>query len=659
MAWAAIGKAALGAVKGGAKKIATDKLLGRGKKKKPQKPQQEGAQQEKGGALAIRPTTSLMPMGPTVSSALATTGDSGGAAGGGDDAVAIANSISTKIIRVEKLLAGSLAIKKNIRDQQFKAKDKAKRNKQEAALEKLKPKDAKKGPKLNLPGKGILSRIFGFLGTVILGWIAVRLVDWVPKLTAFIERAAPFVDGFIDFAGKIFDGLTRFIDFSYKLYDAATGWIKNQFGDEAHEKFTTFMGNLKELIKAFLVWKIIGEKIFKSIVSSIRNVWKTVTKAIRTIWVKLRRLIGRKARMFFKNIASKIGGAAKSGIQWAGNIAQKGISRVGGLLSKGGSKLAQTGAGKVAAKVGGFAAKIFGKAASIIAPALKAAKPFATKFLKRIPIFGSLIVGIISLMSGEPLGQALFKTIGAAVGGALGTFIPIPILGTLLGEILGAFVGDLLYYTIIKRDPGKALELVKGALSNLFKGGKAVFNWVKNGFGNFITNFKEEHMIKLPKVLGVQVSLPGIGDKIPNLLQLYNPFAMAPLLVKSFFGGGKEESAAPPGGADAGVESGSKDKEEKTPKAKAPAAKKSSSVPISDDKKDMLLAINQATSYEEIVGAIRKFAPYEQLEGEQSTKTPISTPSGQSLSEEGGNSDLLVLSSGGGSDPYEVLDAFG
>ena len=186
MAWAAIGKAALGAVKGGAKKIATDKLLGRGKKKKPQKPQQEGAQQEKGGALAIRPTTSLMPMGPTVSSALATTGDSGGAAGGGDDAVAIANSISTKIIRVEKLLAGSLAIKKNIRDQQFKAKDKAKRNKQEAALEKLKPKDAKKGPKLNLPGKGILSRIFGFLGTVILGWIAVRLVDWVPKLTAFI-----------------------------------------------------------------------------------------------------------------------------------------------------------------------------------------------------------------------------------------------------------------------------------------------------------------------------------------------------------------------------------------------------------------------------------------------------------------------------------------
>ena len=58
---------------------------------------------------------------------------------------------------------------------------------------------------------------------------------------------------------------------------------------------------------------------------------------------------------------------------------------------------------------------------------MKTVGPKIAKFAGRIPIFGSLIVGIISLMSGEPLGQALFKTIGAAVGGALGTFIPIPI----------------------------------------------------------------------------------------------------------------------------------------------------------------------------------------------------------------------------------------
>ena len=72
MAWAALGKKlATGAVKGKAKKIATDKLLNR-KKKKPvaKRPTLDqliedvrggGAEQAKGGALVVRPTTSLVP----------------------------------------------------------------------------------------------------------------------------------------------------------------------------------------------------------------------------------------------------------------------------------------------------------------------------------------------------------------------------------------------------------------------------------------------------------------------------------------------------------------------------------------------------------------------------------------------------------------------
>ncbi len=638
--WGAVAKAGAGMLKGGAKKIAANKLLGRGKKK-PQKPQ---ATEEKGGALAIRPTTSLVPTGPTgivpsAGGSLATIGDSGGT-GGGQTAEEIAVNISSKIIRVEKLLKGSALIKKDIREDARIAREKASDKAQEAALEKSKPKDAKKGPKLNLPGKSLIEKILGFFGTIILGRIAMFVMDWLPVITPWLKKLGAFVDGVIEWSGKIIDGLTRFIDFSYMLYDKAVGWVKNQFGDEAAEKFTTFMGNLKELIKAFLVWKIIGERIFKAVISSVKNIISKVFKAVRTIWVKLRRLIGRKARMFFKNIASKIGGAAKSGAQWVGNIAKEGISRVGGLLSKGGSKLAQTGAGKVVAKVGGWASQLFGKAASVIAPALKAAKPFATKFLKRIPIFGSLIVGIISLMSGEPLGQALFKTIGAAVGGALGTFIPIPILGTLLGEILGAFVGDLLYYTIIKRDPGKALELVKGALSNLFKGGKAVFDWVKNGFGNFITNFKEEHMVKLPKILGVQVSLPGIGDTIPNLLQLYNPFVMAPLLVKSFFGGGKSGS-----------------KKEVVPKGEDDVSKGL------EQQEEALISANQKKGYEGVMEEIESYAPYEEVGISPTIKVSVPSGSGQSpMGGEGSSGQTIILGGGGDSwkdDAFEALDFYG
>jgi hypothetical protein len=78
----------------------------------------------------------------------------------------------------------------------------------------------------------------------------------------------------------------------------------------------------------------------------------------------------------------------------------------------------------------------------------------------------------------------------------------------------------------------------------MFKGGKAVFDFFKKGFGNFINSFMEEHSFKLPDwVSGTIKSVTGLEiTKLPNLLQLYNPFVVAPLLVKSFFGGGGESS---------------------------------------------------------------------------------------------------------------------
>ena len=58
-------------------------------------------------------------------------------------------------------------------------------------------------------------------------------------------------------------------------------------------------------------------------------------KAIRAI-LKLRRLIGRHVRIFFKKLASKrAGGALKSGWQWAiFNVAKVLVSRVGGLFRR-------------------------------------------------------------------------------------------------------------------------------------------------------------------------------------------------------------------------------------------------------------------------------------------------------------------------------------
>tara|TARA_B100000427_G_scaffold37611_1_gene27235 strand:- start:71 stop:868 length:798 start_codon:yes stop_codon:yes gene_type:complete len=176
--------------------------------------------------------------------------------------------------------------------------------------------------------------------------------------------------------------------------------------------------------------------------------------------------------------------------------------------------------------------------ASAMKPLAKASKGI------KIPIIGPLLVAITSMLAGDPLGKTLFKALGAAAGGALGSLIPIPVIGTIMGEMLGEFVGDLLYEGFMGDGWAAAGKILKDKLMGLLSTGKSVLKWIGGGFGRFIENFKKDHMIKLPKVLGVQVKLPGIGDKIPNLLQLYNPMAMGPLLLKSFFppGGEKEES---------------------------------------------------------------------------------------------------------------------
>ena len=202
------------------------------------------------------------------------------------------------------------------------------------------------------------------------------------------------------------------------------------FGEEGAEKFRTFIKNFTTLINSFLVFKLIKDKVFGAIVRNIKNAFK-----------------------FAKNI-----------IKNAGKV----IAKLFPNLAKGAGKIFQAGKGLVSkglAKVGGFAAKIFGKAAGVIAPAFKAAKPFASKFFSKVPIVGPLVVGIVSLLSGEPAGQAIFKAMGAALGGVAGSFIPIPILGTLIGETIGVFVGDLLYELIM----GGGVEAAGQKLKDTFK----------------------------------------------------------------------------------------------------------------------------------------------------------------------------------------------
>ena len=95
--------------------------------------------------------------------------------------------------------------------------------------------------------------------------------------------------------------------------------------------------------------------------------------------------------------------------------------------------------------------KFFGpQAAKAVASAGQVFKTLgaAAKGIK-IPIIGPIIVMVTSLLSQEPLTQALFKSFGALLGGTLGGLIgaaggPLALVGMMLGELVGEWMGDML-----------------------------------------------------------------------------------------------------------------------------------------------------------------------------------------------------------------------
>ena len=472
--WAALGKAAVGAVKGGAKKIATDKLLNRKKKTDARRAAaqkmmggEEGGE-EKGGAITVIPKASLV-QSPAGAIQKYTGGDQQ-QSGGGEDLQGLVLRIKTSVISVESLLGNSVALQKKKLDDERKAREAAQLEKAEKDLEKKKPKVASKGPKLNLPGKGLLSSIMDFIINIAFGWIAVRMLKFGPQLAKILPAIGAFADFMVDGALLVLTGLTTLVHWGYKFVEMGRGLVKGVFGEEGAKKFDTFVTNLKNLISGFLVWKIIGEKIFKALVQNIKNTYKVIRGVFAKAGKFLNWMTGGRAGNLAKNVLSKGKGVlTKVGGAIGKKLGLGGAKKLGGSLMK-------KGAGGLLKRVG---LKVFGKAFV----------KTASKIFGRIPIVGPLIVGIVSLVSGEPIGQALFKTIGAAVGGLLGTFIPIPVIGTLLGEAIGVFVGDLLYHLIVKRDPKAAFQMLKDTLMKIFSAGKAIFNFFKDGSIRFIENF--------------------------------------------------------------------------------------------------------------------------------------------------------------------------
>ena len=497
----ALGKTLL---KGTAKKIATDKLLNR-KKKKPvtKRPTLDqliadvrgsGPDQTKGGALAIRPTTSLVPTAPSMAI-------SGGGAGVEDTLT----RIKIKVISIDQVLKGTFAAEKARKKDAEIAQEAAE---QAAAEKKLETKPKKKKKKMGMKApKQVLSlweRLKKFFTTIVFGYVGMKLLPLLPKLVPIAEGLFKAVDGIIWIVGKGFEIVSTIVDWGYRLYDLAMGFIGNVVGEENMKHVESLMEGLNSLINGFLMWKIFGKKIFDSVLANVKRAFrigKVIVKRVVKFAKNLVKGIG-KGLNVAKNVGGKVLNVGKSLLSKTANIAGKGAGVAKEVAKKG------------AAKVGGWAVKIFGKAANVVAPALKAAMPAVKGFAKRIPILGPLIVGVVSMMTGDPPGQAMFKALGAAVGGALGTFIPVPVLGTLIGETIGVYGGDLMYSLLFGGGAKAVGEKIKSDFKQVLDGGKQILDWIKTGFSRFM-----EGLPKNPFKLGGFILNPfNIGDKV-NLLR--------------------------------------------------------------------------------------------------------------------------------------------
>ena len=717
MAWAALGKAAMGAVKGKAKKIATDKLLNRKKNVKNRRAKAQeamgGGGEEQGGQLMIRPSTSLVPSGPSgIIPAPAT--DTGG--GGGDTSTVEGTLmvIQTKVIKVENLLKGSNAVKEKMREDARQAAKDEEDKKQEKDLEKKQPKKEGKGkfkmPKV--PGTGIFGAIWKFISTIILGRLFMIFFDNLPKLMPILKFMAVTADVILNIVGFLLNIGMTLIDWGYKLIGGVSDWVGETFGKNVQKGFDALLGAVTGLINAFLVWKIIGQKLFEGLVQRIKDIFNIAKQVIQRAvkFAKAAIQWAKGAISWAKNIASKAGKflsnipGVKNLLGKAGNLfnkgkglLSKGLKAGKGLLGKGvqaGKGLMAKGAGvaaKGAAKVGGIAGKIFGKAAKFIVPALKGAKPLVSKVLGKIPILGPLVVAVMGILTGDPPGLILFKTLGAVLGGVLGTAIPIPVLGTIIGETIGVFLGEMLY-NLITKGAGAIKEFAGKVLSalNPFKMLGSVKDFVFGGFSRFFKTFMKEQSFKLPKILGVQVSLPGIGDTIPNLLQLMNPFVTFPILLKSFFPP-KDEG----GEEDVKIGKGKKKKknikkrtetegspltdlimkifkkegaaeEGEKPKGATITSKKEVSGtdgvdPNQDATPNKLQAANQQGGASAVIDSLEVYTEYEGPTGGAPMIIRPSTTTANQPMNGGGTKEVAMVPVpvGMGADPYEDLDFFG
>jgi len=427
---------------------------------------------------------------------------------GGDPALEQMNVINTKTFDIIKALKGQqVAKKKRAKSKKNLFQWMSRKNREEG-------REEEKGGGLKIPLVGKIAAGAGNLLGAILKTLAILFAGWLTKyLPQIIEAVRKFVDIVVKIVNFVKPIAQFFWDIGKWIVGAGTKLAAMLVGvkpDDATEN--SIIQNLNAIQKrfplleaafaSFLVYKGLGGiKKIKQPTPKKPKLKKTKPTKIkpRSKSSKLtkNRTVSKEVR---KRFAQRFGGkAAKArfGGNVTGRVGSKGSSIFGRGLNK---------------SVGRLGLKMFGKGPMKI----------ITKFAK-VPIIGPLIVAVTQLLSGEPLGKALFMGIGAGLGGVLGGLLAGALgVGTagfgavlapaimILSEGIGAFVGELLYDGFLGKGWGaagqKLKETVMGFLKQTGEIAKSIWNWLSNG-----------GLIELAKTVGGGImAIPGLIGKAFN-----------------------------------------------------------------------------------------------------------------------------------------------
>ena len=164
--------------------------------------------------------------------------------------------IKINVIKIENILKGSLALDKKQLDDKKKATSKKRKEDIETKLETKPNAESGKVKMPSAPRMGILDFIKNFIGNVLLGYFAVRLIKHLPKIMPIVKFLGNAADFIIDVGGKLLNGLVTFLDIGYKAYDATRGFLKSFGGENFVKVFDAFNGAVGSVIEAAIIASI-------------------------------------------------------------------------------------------------------------------------------------------------------------------------------------------------------------------------------------------------------------------------------------------------------------------------------------------------------------------------------------------------------------------